>query len=174
VLESGEEKIFEDALVEACISGNMTQMRRLASQGVRVSSGRPLVQAAAHGKLDVTRYLISDLGADVNQANDQGYTPLFVAAQCGHLAVVRCLVKDLGTVVDQATSAGFTPLLSAVQRGHLDVVRCLIEELGANVNLARKEYGAMALMMAASESHIKGVAYLMRHGADPKAIAPNS
>jgi ankyrin repeat protein len=51
------------------------------------------------------------------------------------------------------------------------VVRCLVEELGADVNLARKD-SATALMVAASKSNHKIVAYLMRHGADPQVSAP--
>jgi hypothetical protein len=40
-----------------------------------------------------------------------------------------------------------------------------------NQNENQKD-GATALMVAASESHHKIVAYLMRHGADPQAVAP--
>jgi hypothetical protein len=169
--EPTEGEVSIDILVQACIRGDMTQLRRWARGGIRVSSAEPLCQAAAHGKLDVVRYLVSDLGADVNQADDQGYTPLFVAAQKGHLAVVRCFIKELGADVNKATKGGATPLFMAAQDGLLAIVQCLVKELGADVNLTRKD-GATVLMVAAHEKHHRMVAYLMRHGADPQATAP--
>jgi ankyrin repeat protein len=71
----------EDELVQACIRGDMAKLRQSAKRGIRGSSAQPLCQAAALGKLDVMRRLVSDFGGDVNQADDQGNTPLFVAAQ---------------------------------------------------------------------------------------------
>jgi hypothetical protein len=120
--EPAEERVSEDEIVQACIRGDMTQLRRWARRGIRVSSGQPLVQTAAHSKIDVMRYLVSDLAANVHQTDDQGFTPLFSAAQFGHLAVMRCLVKELTADVNQATHEDFTPLHIAAYIGHLAVV----------------------------------------------------
>jgi ankyrin repeat protein len=48
--------------------------------------------AAQNGHLDVVRHLV-EVGADKDQAQNQGATPLFIAAQNGHLDVVRHLVE---------------------------------------------------------------------------------
>jgi ankyrin repeat protein len=58
---------------------------------------RPLFKAASHGKLDLMRILVNELGADVNQAKeDNGATALILAAQNGVVDIVRCLGKELG------------------------------------------------------------------------------
>jgi ankyrin repeat protein len=54
-----------------------------------------------YGKLEVMRYLVDDLGADVNQADEFDLTPLIPAAGYGNLAVIRCLLTDLGADVDR-------------------------------------------------------------------------
>jgi ankyrin repeat protein len=63
-----------------------------------------LMFAAGTDSLDVARYLIRDLGADVNQATSTGMTALILAAQSGHVNIVRYLVKELGANVNEADS----------------------------------------------------------------------
>ena len=46
--------------------------------------------AAYQGNEAIVRVLM-ELGADVNQATDNGVTPLFFAAQNGHTAIVQIL-----------------------------------------------------------------------------------
>jgi cytohesin len=50
-----------------------------------------------------------ELGADVNQARDDGVTALYIAAQLGHETVVRAMI-EAGADVNQATEEGDTPL----------------------------------------------------------------
>ena len=111
------------------------------------------------------RALVTELGADVNHADQDGFTPLFVAAQIGHLEVARALVTELGADVNQATQDGFTPLHIAAQQGHLEVVRALVTELGADVNQAKQD-GVTPLMVAAAAEHEHVVKWLARHGAN--------
>ncbi|MCE9561234.1 MAG: ankyrin repeat domain-containing protein [Planctomycetes bacterium] len=68
------------------------------------STGRtPLQLAAWYGNEKVVVYLL-DKGADVNTADDHGYTPLHFAAEKGHLDVVKRLVKA-GAKLDAKTMA---------------------------------------------------------------------
>merc|ERR1712195_49310 len=142
--------------------------------------------AAALGHLEVVRALVTELGAEVNQAIQNGCTPVFIAAYQGHLEVVRALVTELGADVNQAKQDGTTPLYIAAQNGHLEVVRALVTELGADVNQAMKdsvtsralmtELGANAMqdikdsitpvVIAAHMGHDQVAKYLARHGAD--------
>lgn len=79
--------------------------------------------AAARGRINVVRYLVNELGVDVNQArHEDGQTPLFVAAQNNSLDAVRCLVKEFGADVHKSTHEATTPLCVAVDSRHLDVV----------------------------------------------------
>lgn len=76
-----------------------------------MTSAEPLYQSACNGlNLDVLRCLVNELGADVDQHNDNGGTLLQFAVQEGHLAVVQCLVKELGANVNKVTQDGTTVL----------------------------------------------------------------
>ena len=171
---AAEDDVSEHAIVQACIRGDITQLRWWARRGVRVSSGNLLTQAALRGNLELMRCLVNDLGAAVNRADrgSEGFTPFCAAAQKGHLAAVQCLVTELSANVNQAMQDGGTPLYVAAEFGHLAVVRYLVEELGADVNQARKD-GATPLMGAACREHHKVVVYLIKHGADPKISTPD-
>jgi ankyrin repeat protein len=165
-LKLTEEKVSEDEIVQACYRGNMALLRRWERRGIRVSSAEPLCQAAARGKLDMMRYLVSDLGADVNQADDQKNTPLSIASKDRHLAVIRCLVNDLSADVNQTEQDGFTPLHIAAQEGHLAVVRYLVLKWGADVNAETQE-GATPLFCAAQNGYLAVLRCLVKKlGAD--------
>jgi hypothetical protein len=125
VAEASDVKVSEVELVQACIRGDMAQLQRWSRRGIRVLNGVPLVRAAEYGKLDVMRFLVSDLGADVNQADDDDWTPLLSAAQEGQLAAAECLLKEFGADVNLPNEMGATPLLIAAQHGHLAVVRSM-------------------------------------------------
>ena len=55
------------------------------------------------------------VGADVNQADANGWTSLFRSSYEGHVEAVRCLVKELGANVNQADAKGCTPLHASSQ-----------------------------------------------------------
>jgi ankyrin repeat protein len=80
------------------------------------------------GKLAVVRYLVEELGADVNQADADGCTCLYIAAQESRLDAVQCLVEELGADVDQAAKDGSTPLMIAAERMQHKVVRYLLKQ----------------------------------------------
>jgi ankyrin repeat protein len=120
------------------------------------------------GNLDAARCLIIECGADVNQANGQGFTPLYRAAQEGQVEVVLSLVKEFDADVNQADHGGSTPLHVAAQNGRLDVVRALVKQLGAEVNTSDR-YGRTPLMMASAGKQDKVIRWLIKYGADAQA-----
>merc|ERR1719399_2718364 len=73
-------------------------------------------------------------GADVNRADEDGWTPLLIACQHGHVDRARNLL-DKGAAVDRAQKQGATPLYIACQNGHVDAARLLLEK-GAEVDRA--------------------------------------
>ena len=77
--------------------------------------------AAYQGNEAIVRVLM-ELGADVNQATDDGVTPLFIGAQNGHEAVVRTLI-EAGADVNKATDDGWTPL--SIAAGHTAILQIL-------------------------------------------------
>jgi ankyrin repeat protein len=119
------------------------------------------------GQLGVVRYLGKELGANVNQAMHNGFTPLIIAAIHGYVDVVRCLGNEFGANVSQANEDGATSLMFAAKQGDLNMVRCLGKELGANVNQANLG-GATSLLIASKSGHLNVVRYLVILGADIK------
>jgi hypothetical protein len=75
-------QVSEEAIIEACMRGDLTQLRRWGRQGVRVKNADLLVDAIFAGvSLDILHCLVKELGADINEARlTDGATPLYVAA----------------------------------------------------------------------------------------------
>jgi ankyrin repeat protein len=157
-------QVSEDAIIEACMRGDVNQFRRWGRQGVRVQSADFLVNAIlAKVSLGILRCLVKELGADVNgAANLTGLgTPLCAAAQIGNLVLVQCLVKELGADVNQAGSSGATPSFIAAQNGHVDLLRCFVREHGAEVNQAAND-GATPLSIATQIGNLDVVRLMVK------------
>jgi hypothetical protein len=167
------EEEVEKVLTQMCIAGDLVRLRRYLGPRDRRISARPLLYAAAYGKLDILRCLVEEYGADGNEGDDDGDTPLYYAAHEGQLKVVQCLVKELGADVNQASNDGRTPLFIAALEGRLKVVQCLVKELCANVNQASND-GCTPLFIAAQEGQLKVVQCLVKElGADINQAAPD-
>ncbi|XP_031330499.1 ankyrin repeat domain-containing protein 50 isoform X1 [Photinus pyralis] len=124
-------------------------------------------QAALHvaarlGQAQVVKVLLQ-AGADVDQADGDGWTPLRAAAWGGHTEVVELLVKH-GCALDSVDAENRTALRAAAWSGHEEIVKILLEN-GANVNLTDHE-GRTALIAAAYMGHAEIVEHLLNHGAD--------
>jgi ankyrin repeat protein len=127
-----------------------------AQQGVRVTSAKPLVLAARGHHLEVLQCLVHELGAEVNQTNNEE-TALMIAAAHGFAELVWSLVRDLGADIDQGMN-GVTPLHIAASRGQL-VVRYLVE-LGVEVGGINTN-GDTALLTSALFGHYSTLQYLL-------------
>jgi hypothetical protein len=102
--------------------------------------------ASAGGLHDTVRYLVEELGADVNA--DVPRPPLYVAAVRGHLDVVRLLLK-LGANIDQTDSNGVTPLMVATVQKHDELVLWLVK---AGANTQKRRFHADGVSTALSLS----------------------
>jgi hypothetical protein len=108
--------------------------------------------------LAVVRYLVKELGADVNQAIGNGTTTLYIAACNGHLAMVRCLVKEPGAEVNKSMH-GATPLMVAASHNHEGVVAFLIK-YGANTQSCTHAFDTAAEISRAHAGPSEQVQYL--------------
>jgi ankyrin repeat protein len=156
--------------MKACKRGAITQLQRLARQGVRVSQSGELLAYAILNRAgpDVLRCLVKELGADVSKASSEGATALYMSAQTGDVAGVVCLVKELGADVNGELEDGWTPLHGATRGSHLAVMRCLVKDLGADVDQTRQDgSGCTSLHIAAKTGDLAAVRCLVEEfGAD--------
>jgi ankyrin repeat protein len=73
------------------------------------------------------RCLVNDLGANVDQADNEGYTPLYKAAAHGHLDVVQFLAMEHCANINHAAHNGRTMLMVAAFHKHKKIVKWLIK-----------------------------------------------
>jgi hypothetical protein len=138
--------VTEEIITQTVAEGDLEQLREYAKQGVRVTSGAPMSAAGDRGSLEMAFCLVLELGADVNEGEDDNGTFLSNAASASLLttAMVRSLVMELGADVNAPDDDGCTPLIAAAWDGITDHLRCLVVlenvlclvELGATVDVA--------------------------------------
>ena len=83
----------------------------------------PLHEACKQGDVAKVEQFIAG-GADVNQVDNQGWTPLHWAAMCGHNNCLKTLY-GFGAKF-QKTISGFTPLNLAVWRKEIETISYMI------------------------------------------------
>src|SRR5438034_116131 len=110
-----------------------------------------LLWAAERGQGKAARKLLEE-EANIEAANDDGFTPLILAAANGHEEVVKLLLADDFVNPDSKCIDGWTPLLSAAARGHDAVVKLLLAD--SRVNPESKNIdGCTPLLSAAARGH---------------------
>ena len=88
--------------------------------------------AVYYWHLEVVQYL-TEHGADVNKAGNDGCVPLHIAAQKGHLEVVQYLTEH-GADVNKENNEGNISLFFTVINGKEDVVRYLASLPATSLN----------------------------------------
>jgi hypothetical protein len=91
----------------------MNLLQSWARRGYRLLGPMPLLAAAKHGRLDVARCIVNELGADVNHQDSKESTASYFAAALGNLDVMRCLVREFGVDINRANHIGNTALMVA-------------------------------------------------------------
>jgi hypothetical protein len=127
------ERVSEETLIQACADGDLEQLRKWG-RDVRLLGVEPLLTALENSNFEVVRYLLEELGSDVNQADDAvcGENLLLISAHEGCTPFVRYIIEERGADVHQTDRNGSTCLRQAAKAGHLPVVEYLIAEGGAS------------------------------------------
>ena len=123
-----------------------------------------LHQAIEQGNIEAIKELIST-GADVNEADQEGWTPLSKAAHGGQKEIAELLISNNADL--NALSILGPPLHWAADNGHDEIVELLITK-GAKVN-AKNLLGGISLHSAALAGHKKIVELLIVKGAEINA-----
>ncbi|NXV22510.1 MYPT2 phosphatase, partial [Cepphus grylle] len=94
-------------------------------------------QACIDENLDMVKFLV-DNGANVNQQDNEGWTPLHAVASCGYLNIAEYLISH-GANVAAVNSEGEVPSDIAEEAAMKDLLLEQVKKQGVDLDLARKE-----------------------------------
>ncbi|KAJ9473373.1 Ankyrin repeat [Diplonema papillatum] len=155
-------------LFKAVYFNNCEQVQRLLEAGIdpdtkHETTGRtPLHAAAIKGHRGVVAVLLRR--AQVNLADNLGWTALHITAWYGRRDVCSILLAEPTTDVDLQEYRGNTPLHYAARNGHRSICKRLLKKRSAEVN-ARAHDGRTPLHRAAAAEHDAVCSLLLRYGA---------
>uniref|UniRef100_A0A183C3I5 ANK_REP_REGION domain-containing protein n=1 Tax=Globodera pallida TaxID=36090 RepID=A0A183C3I5_GLOPA len=139
--EQEEEELYT-ALIEASMDGHVEN---------------PLTLAAGGGHTEMVKLLL-DSGADLEEPNDEGYTPLMEASREGHLDVVELLLNRGANVNAKIEDGLETPLTLAASGGFKNVVELLVL-LGGDLTIGERT----PLYEACQEGHEEVAQFIVQH-----------
>ncbi|CAF4870832.1 unnamed protein product [Rotaria sp. Silwood1] len=109
----------------ACWNGNIDMARYLHENGAdvriaKIQNETNLLTSVYNEDLQVTTYLVDELGCDVNESMDDGRSPLYIAVDRGSLELVQFLL-NYGARNSQANYDNMSPLLLAAEKRRIDL-----------------------------------------------------
>ena len=120
----------------------------------------------SNNKKQVVQYLL-DNGANVDEANTEGYTPVLYAARYGSAEVVKSLIAAKADHKAR-TKKGETALHMACYGGNVDIVRTILD-LSIPINACDFEKRS-ALLVASSRGHTGVVSVLLEKKANTSLV----
>ncbi len=138
------------------------QQAQLALQERNINIGEyesKLISAIENADTELLNLLIA-AGADVNYADEDGWTPLYNAAWEGQTECVKLLLAAPDIDVNKATNNGWTPLYNAAWEGQTECVKLLLAAPPIDVNKANND-GTTPLNKAAWKGHSECVKLLL-------------
>lgn len=135
---------------------------------LRAEDGAPqksLSDAARAGDVEQLKQYVAR-GANLNQADQFGWTPLRCTIEFSHTEASKILIEG-GANVNERDAEGMTPLIRASMTGQKEVVDALLAK-GADVTL-KDNYQRTALIVAVQMGQQEVVEALVKGGADVNA-----
>ena len=91
-----------------------------------------LVRNESH-RHTLVKFLVVDLGVEVNTLDCDGISPFVVCAKEGHLEICKFLVAN-GAAAYYTDQKKANALHSAAEYGHLDICQYLLEDMGFDID----------------------------------------
>lgn len=158
-------KVHDDVLarVDQSVPWEMEAARRgIAEAEIQFTVGG-LEKAIERGRQDIVDLFVK-AGFNLEQTNDQGWTPLMVAAFFGKESAAEMLI-NAGAKIDSHDTQGYRPIHWAALQGFDRVIAILLEKK-ANPNEPSLR-GITPLIQAAARGHLACVCLLLDGGASP-------
>ena len=153
--------------LSACAAGDLKQAQALMlKQGwqphyaMDKSRNTALMWASGGGHLGVVRWLVEEVGVDVNPANKEGRTALMWAAKFGSADVVRYLL-DRGADPSARMSDDSTAFDWAVLSADIPTMEILEAEPSVDIG-AMNKYGCLAVNWAATSGSVEACRWLQQ------------
>ncbi|KAH7864744.1 hypothetical protein Vadar_033323 [Vaccinium darrowii] len=166
-------------LLQAAFNGKLKLLKELGEEldfgegltktfsDVKDAGGRTALHfAAAEGKTHVCKYLVQDLGLDVNMKDRKGETPLNYATLGQQNQTVAWLMAN-GANPNLANEKGFCGLHYAAEKGLKDLMRLLISK-GAEIEA--ESHAGTPLQCAAAHGRKEAVKMLLDRKANPNMV----
>ena len=128
-----------------------------------------LCEAAEEGSISRCRQLLA-AGSDVEERDEDGFTPLLNAAYFGHTEVCELLLEKGKANIEETDSLGNTALNQAADEGDASTVALLLSK-GARVD-TRDKNGFTPLLAAAQKGHTEVCELLLDNGSDLEESSP--
>ncbi|XP_067941457.1 histone-lysine N-methyltransferase EHMT2-like isoform X2 [Watersipora subatra] len=123
--------------------------------------------AAVAGNKAICDYMLKEAHANIDCADEGGWTPLIWAIDNGHTQVVKLLL-NCQAALHKRDSEGNTCIHWGAYSGNTDIIRLLIKR-GADIE-AINELGDRPLHIAVKQARTDAVILLLSHGADTTVI----
>ncbi len=163
------------SLIEKGADVNAAVTNPIKYNDLKLAQWTTPLMAALWGQHSKIGHILIENGADISRTDDNGVGALFIAAMQDDRQMINVLIEkgadvNAGTTTDFELDggmvfAGTTPLMAALACRQNENAYILIEN-GASVN-ARDDNGRSVLMIAAENSGVDMVKFLLAKGADP-------
>ncbi len=151
--------------------GNIQQVKRLVSMGNNPMAKDPnndtaLHIAAAHGRIQILKYLIEDQGCNPASLGWHGTTSLHMAAEFKHLSIVQYLVTQHQVDSLEQDDNGYSSLHRACQGGDLPIVKYIFNTILTYMNIQDvfndfTQHNTSPIDVAALNGHLHIVNYFI-------------
>uniref|UniRef100_A0ACD6A695 Uncharacterized protein n=1 Tax=Avena sativa TaxID=4498 RepID=A0ACD6A695_AVESA len=167
--------------LQACTDGDVDRLKAVVDSmdeddreslaSVRCAGFGPLHSAASSGNMAICKYLVEQLGFDVNSDatnHGSGVTPLHCAVSHEEVTAVRYFLQKGADPNVKDSSNGTTSLHEAAALGYDEITQLLLAN-GANVD-EPSSHGT-PLVGAAAHGKFSSMKILLEHHADPNKVS---